>query len=104
MIPDGHHLEDYLGKFSKCRKKFQFSCGQKILLKVIAEACKKLLNTSENELNPGIPNSTVNQPQITSKDAQACALAIFKAKKEHLTELTRSLSYWIKNQNNLIQV
>jgi hypothetical protein len=52
MILDAAPITDYLGKYTNCQQKFEFSCGQMVILQGAVECCQTLYpNQSTNDQN-----------------------------------------------------
>lgn len=95
MLPDNHTFDEYLGNYKKCKNKFKFSSGHKMILQLIAEQCGNVSTINANGTNggTGAPNQAVNETTtLTSAE-----------KRKHYTDLQRSVSNWINNQITLIQ-
>lgn len=85
FLDENENTSLYLGRFSQCQKKFQFTSGQKTWLKIIAKTCKDLSaqRPPENKCCSNIP-SPISQIE--------------------LDKLKKILHSWISVQTTLVEV
>ena len=104
MIYNGQDPMDYLGRFVNCQSKFVLSYGNKLMINVIAETCRQLLNKSKNMAsdtsNVVLSDSIPQSIPITSVTQEATLES-----KEHLINLLFStLRSWLVQKMALAQV
>lgn len=100
MLQGDETMADYLGRYVKCQEKFEFSYGQKLMIKMIADACVKFYaphpttrRTDSLMMNHQISNHDYHGEQ--QNDA---------SKMSNISELFRSIYKWIRSQETLKQV
>lgn len=62
MIPEDHCIDDYLGKYRKHQQNFEFSTGQRIIINLMVEGCKKKAQTVTN------PNGVENSAEALERE------------------------------------
>lgn len=93
IVGDNPQIGEYLGKYEKCQKKFCFSIGHKIILKLIVEHCAEKLCIASpfgtpKQLESVNKIATVNE----SPEEQEAT------KKKLINLLFQSVFGWMKNK------
>ncbi len=104
MMPAGEKKEDYFGKHAKKRDKFSISLGQKLMIDLMSETCRKF--TATQPVASQITNDrNVENNSGASSSAETCSPRIVLQSKEKLMALLfRSLTIYMRNADALIQV
>jgi hypothetical protein len=109
MVPAGEKKEDYFGRYAKKRDKFALSLGQKLMIDLMVEACRKFTKSNvtptEAAASQTSNNRNVENNSGASSSAEECVPRIVLQSKEKLMDLLfRSLTIYIRNADALIQV
>lgn len=98
MLLPGETMADYLGRYAKCQAKFMFQYGQRVLINLLADACKKLCGKDETSSNPvDTDQNDVSNMSADMEDDTAL-------QKDHIDLLFRSVYKWIRNHEAFEQV
>lgn len=91
MIEDNESVDDYLGVYKNCPKKFKFLCGHKTILEIMRDACKKYY-PANNQSNSKTASNSMNQ-NIDEN-----------SKTEIFQKLYDGVTNWLNSQGKFKQV
>ncbi|KAJ6642078.1 hypothetical protein Bhyg_07024 [Pseudolycoriella hygida] len=91
LMLDGETIEDYFGRFAKCRDKFRFMSGHKQWFNIISDTCKRLMGESIGPAPPATVENTVEDPnKVTLND-------------DNIQDLKALIFKWIHSHNAFSQ-
>lgn len=107
----GEDKKDYFGKYVRNREKFVLSLGQKFMIDLMVETCRKytVSNGTSTESTPSeTPNDRPvenNAVGVVSSSAERCVERMVLESQQKLMDLLfRSITLYIRNTNALTQV
>ena len=80
MLPDNHNIDAYLGNYKKCKNKFKFAKGHKMILQLIADECANVIPINANRTNDG--NGTTSNQAVKENTTLTA-----NEKRHHYAEL-----------------
>ncbi|KAJ6642848.1 hypothetical protein Bhyg_07803 [Pseudolycoriella hygida] len=98
MVPDDHSIDDFLGMFRKRQSNFSFTCGQRILLEIMIDACKKNIPVT----NQVSHQSDDVETEEDCDETQTAAEEDENLKKKHLCLLHKTIQTWISQQKQAL--